>query len=204
MNSRSNTCTSDSVLSVKSRFQERIVQNYANPNFRSYSNVDTTRNQKEHLLPHSSGESNIEHTNASRSQNKDTNNSNTVAHSTQKEKIHNTFDYSDLVQFNDSVSASEKQSSQTVEGLEEGQSTVLNKSYSYQSSEITKGQNVLSLENCFTPQYSIEPPPYNRAPFTNSPRIILSYDRSQIPSLTTPVKDARCWMEDEWSPKRKG
>lgn len=75
------------------------------------------------------------------------------------------------------------------------------------SSEITSNTENLSLsftEDCSTPQYETEPPPYNRAPDTNSPRIVLSHDRSLIPSLTTPNKDKKSWHEEEWSPKRKG
>lgn len=76
-----------------------------------------------------------------------------------------------------------------------------------QSSEITASTETITLslsENCSTPQYEAEPPPYNRAPDTNSPRIVLSHDRSLIPSLTTPNKDKKSWPEEEWSPKRKG
>lgn len=76
-----------------------------------------------------------------------------------------------------------------------------------QSSEISASTETIALslsENCSTPQYEADPPPYNRAPDTNSPRIVLSHDRSLIPSLTTPNKDKRSWPEEEWSPKRKG
>lgn len=76
-----------------------------------------------------------------------------------------------------------------------------------QSSEILASAENISVslsESCSTPQYEANPPPYNRAPDTNSPRIVLSHDRSLIPSLTTPNKDKKSWLEEEWSPKRKG
>lgn len=76
-----------------------------------------------------------------------------------------------------------------------------------QSSEVSASTETIALsfsENCSTPQYEVEPPPYNRAPDTNSPRIVLSHDRSLVPSLTTPNKDKKSWPEEEWSPKRKG
>ncbi|GFS80177.1 uncharacterized protein NPIL_375491, partial [Nephila pilipes] len=82
----------------------------------------------------------------------------------------------------------------------ERQSTVVNQSIVFTSTEIRAGED----SNSITPQYETEPPLYNRAPNTNSPRIILSYDRSQITSLTTPIKDKRQWNEDFSSPRRKG
>ncbi|GFQ96892.1 uncharacterized protein TNCT_395351 [Trichonephila clavata] len=82
----------------------------------------------------------------------------------------------------------------------ERQSTVVNQSIVFTSTEIRTGED----SNSVTPQFETEPPPYNRAPSTNSPRIILSYDRSQITSLTTPLKDKRQWSEEFSSPRRKG
>ncbi|XP_055949240.1 protein NPAT-like [Argiope bruennichi] len=78
---------------------------------------------------------------------------------------------------------------------------VVNQTIVFTSTEIrTSGDN----ESSVTPQYDIEPPPYARAPNTNSPRLILSFDRSQVSSLTTPMKDRRHWTEEFASPKRKG
>ncbi|GFT53509.1 uncharacterized protein TNCV_3324861 [Trichonephila clavipes] len=82
----------------------------------------------------------------------------------------------------------------------ERQSTVVNQSIVFTSTKIRTGED----SNSVTPQFETEPPPYNRAPSTNSPRIILSYDRSQITSLTTPLKDKRQWSDDFSSPRRKG
>ncbi|KFM82679.1 Protein NPAT, partial [Stegodyphus mimosarum] len=89
----------------------------------------------------------------------------------------------------------------------EDQISIVKQSLVCTSSEVTTcSENVVvtaTVENSATPEYIAEPPTYNRAPSTNSPRLILSYDRSQIASLTTPMKDKRC-LEEFYSPKRKG
>lgn len=77
----------------------------------------------------------------------------------------------------------------------------------HRSSEITASTENICMsisETCTTPQHEGEPPRYTRAPDTNSPRLILSHDRSMLASITTPNKDQRSWPEEEWSPKRKG
>ncbi|GBM43982.1 hypothetical protein AVEN_187584-1 [Araneus ventricosus] len=80
-------------------------------------------------------------------------------------------------------------------------SAVVNQTIVFTSTEIrTGGDN----ESSSTPRYDIEPPPYARAPATDSPRLILSLDRSQVTSLTTPMKDRRLWHEEFASPRRKG
>ncbi|CAL1292442.1 unnamed protein product [Larinioides sclopetarius] len=78
---------------------------------------------------------------------------------------------------------------------------VVNQTIVFTSTEIRTGED---NESSSTPQYEIEPPPYARAPATDSPRLILSLDRSQLTSLTTPMKDRRQWHEEFASPRRKG
>ncbi|XP_035212305.1 uncharacterized protein LOC118186331 [Stegodyphus dumicola] len=89
----------------------------------------------------------------------------------------------------------------------EDQISIIKQSLVCTSSEVTTcSENVVvtaTVENSSTPQYIAEPPMYNRAPSTNSPRLILSYDRSQIASLTTPMKEKKS-LEEFYSPKRKG
>ncbi|KAG8182337.1 hypothetical protein JTE90_028181 [Oedothorax gibbosus] len=72
------------------------------------------------------------------------------------------------------------------------------------SSELRQEENNMTMDISGTPQNEVDPPSYHRAPNTNSPRLVLSYDRSQISSLSTPMKDRRSLSEDFASPKRKG
>ncbi|GIX80194.1 uncharacterized protein CEXT_454681 [Caerostris extrusa] len=77
--------------------------------------------------------------------------------------------------------------------------TLVNRSILFTTSEIrTSDDNIISA----TPQNGSNPPSYARAPNTNSPRIILSFDRSQLPSLTTPIKEKN-WSDELNFTKKK-
>lgn len=96
--------------------------------------------------------------------------------------------------------------SSSEDGPSGSQSSIINQSVTLRTSEVTRnGDNVTitATKSSYTPQHDGVPPTYHRAPDTDSPRLVLSYDRSQIPSLSTPMKDRRSFNEDFASPKRK-
>ncbi|GBN67469.1 hypothetical protein AVEN_99354-1 [Araneus ventricosus] len=77
---------------------------------------------------------------------------------------------------------------------------VINQTTVSTSTEIrTTGDN----ESSETPQCYTEPPPYSRARSANSPRLMLSFNRTQVSSVTTPMKDGRQWTEECASPTVK-
>ncbi|CAL1287164.1 unnamed protein product [Larinioides sclopetarius] len=67
----------------------------------------------------------------------------------------------------------------------------------------TKLGTTVNNESSTTPPCDSEPPPYSRTSSTNSPRRMLSCNRTQVSSLTTPMKDRRQCTEECSSPTLK-
>lgn len=196
-----NASYSDPVVSSRPKIQDRIVQTDLNLNSTSRRNIDH-RNIQTNLtdVPSSTNHSKESEIVSGRRSNTDSGIGSTPDALTDSSYVN--LDTTSCLG-NSTIQDRVNLQPSRVEGLRDKES-IINKNIIIQSSEVTAHEESITVskgESSVTPQYLPDPPPYYRAPATNSPRIILSYDRSQVPSLTTPNKRA---YEELFSPKRKG